>query len=134
MGSASRVVARYFRRADHTVVGAESHFPAWTDSMREANRKLGQQVAERARAEEVRERLAAMIESSDDAIISKTLDGTITAWNPGAEKLFGYSSSEAVGQPMQMLLPPERADEDTGILARIGRGERVNHLEPARVR
>jgi PAS domain S-box-containing protein len=102
--------------------------------MKQANRKLGQQIAERARAEEVRERLAAMIESSDDAIISKTLDGTITAWNPGAEKLFGYSSSEAVGQPMQMLLPPERADEESGILARIGRGERVEHFETVRVR
>lgn len=102
--------------------------------MKEANRKLGQQVAERARAEEVRERLAAMIESSDDAIISKTLDGTMTAWNLGAEKLFGYSSSEAVGKPMRMLLPPERADEESGILARIGRGERFNHFETVRVR
>jgi PAS domain S-box-containing protein len=91
-------------------------------------------ITERKRAEEVREHLAAVVESSDDAIISKTLGGIITAWNHGAEKVFGYSSSEAVGQPMQMLIPPERASEEPDILARIGRGESVERLETVRVR
>ncbi len=91
-------------------------------------------VTEREQADQVRERLAAVVESSEDAIISKTLDGTITAWNPGAQKLFGYSSSEAVGKPMRMLLPPERANEESDILARIRRGESVDHFETVRVR
>jgi PAS domain S-box-containing protein len=91
-------------------------------------------ITERVRVEEVRESLAAVVESSDDAIISKSLDGTITAWNSGAEKLFGYSSSEALGKPMRMLLAPERANEESDILARIGRGEGVDHFETVRVR
>jgi PAS domain S-box-containing protein len=91
-------------------------------------------ITERKRVEEARERLAAVVESSDDAIISKTLEGTILAWNRGAEKLFGYSSSEAVGKPMLMLLPPERANEEFDILSHIRRGESVDHLETVRVR
>ncbi len=91
-------------------------------------------ITERKRAEEMHERLAAVVESSDDAIISKTLDGIITAWNSGAEKLFGYSSWETLGKPVGMLLPPERAQEESEILARIGSGERVDHFETVRVR
>ena len=91
-------------------------------------------ITERKRLEEIRERLATVVESSDDAIIGKTLDGTITAWNSGAEKVFGYSSAEAVGKTMGMLLPPERANEESDILARIVRGERVEHFETVRVR
>src|SRR5438477_4255617 len=67
--------------------------------------------------------LGAIVESSDDAIISKTVDGIITSWNRGAKKLFGYSAKEAVGQPMMMLIPPERADGEPAILRRIARGE-----------
>ena len=78
--------------------------------------------------------LAAIIESSDDAIISKTLDGVITSWNPGAERMFGYTVSEAVGKPMLMLFPPDRVDEEQEILTRIRRGERMEHFETARVR
>jgi len=91
-------------------------------------------ITERKREEEIRGRLAAVVESSDDAIISKTLDGTITSWNPGAVKLFGYSAAEAVGKSMRMLLPPERANEEIGILARIAHGEGVDHFETVRVR
>jgi len=91
-------------------------------------------ITERKRAEEVRERLAAVVESSDDAIIGKTLEGTITAWNRGAEKVFGYSAAEAVGKPMLMLVPQERKGEEADILARIGRGESVEHFETVRVR
>ena len=91
-------------------------------------------ITELKLAEGVRERLAAAVESSDDAIISRTLDGRITAWNPGAEKLFGYSSFEALGKPLQMLVPPERVNEESDALARIGRGERVDYFETVRVR
>jgi PAS domain S-box-containing protein len=91
-------------------------------------------ITARKRLEEVREHLAAVVESSDDAIISKTLNGTVTAWNSGAERLFGYSSARAVGKSMGMLLPPERANEESDILARIARGDRVDHFETVRVR
>jgi PAS domain S-box-containing protein len=91
-------------------------------------------ITERKQAEERNARLAAIMDSSDDAIISKTLQGTITAWNRGAQKLFGYASSEAVGKSMLMLLPPERANEEPDILARIARGEGVDHFETVRVR
>jgi len=86
------------------------------------------------RAEEAREHLASIVDSSDDAIISKDANGTINAWNRGAIKIFGYSASEAVGQPVQMLIPPDRADEETDIMARIRRGESVEHYETIRVR
>lgn len=78
--------------------------------------------------------LAAIIESSDDAIISKTLDGIITTWNPGAERMFGYTEAEAVGKPMLMLFPPDRVDEEQEILTRIRRGERMEHFETARLK
>ena len=91
-------------------------------------------ITERKRLEEIREWLAAVVDSSDDAIISKTLDGTISAWNSGAEKVFGYSSAEAVGRSLNMLLPPERANEESDILARIVRGESVEHFETVRLR
>ncbi|HEY5029195.1 MAG TPA: PAS domain S-box protein [Candidatus Angelobacter sp.] len=91
-------------------------------------------ITERKKAEESRERLAAVVESSEDAIVSKTPDGIITAWNAGAEKIFGYSSAEAVGKSMLMLLPPERANEEAEILSRIARGESVKHFETVRVR
>ena len=102
--------------------------------LQEVNHKLAEEVAERKWAEEVRGRLSAIVESSDDAIISKTLEGTITSWNHGAEQVFGYSPAEALGKSMRMLLPPERADEESDILARIARGESVSHFETVRVR
>ncbi|HJR22603.1 MAG TPA: PAS domain S-box protein, partial [Dongiaceae bacterium] len=79
-------------------------------------------------------RLAAIIESNEDAIISKSLDGIITSWNSGAERLFGYTAAEAIGQPVTMLIPPERIDEEPGILARIRRGERIEHYDTVRRR
>jgi len=91
-------------------------------------------ITERKHAEEAKSWLAAIVESSDDAIISKTLDGAITAWNRGAQKLFGYTPSEAVGKPMLMLIPADRVDEDPNILARIRRGESVEHFETVRIR
>lgn len=78
--------------------------------------------------------LAAIVESSDDAIIGKSLDGTILSWNAGAERLYDYSAEEAVGRNISFIIPPERDGELERILERIGRGERVSHLETVRVR
>jgi PAS domain S-box-containing protein len=91
-------------------------------------------ITERKQAEEVRERLAAIVDSSDDAIISKDLNGTITAWNRGAEKVFGYTSTEVVGKQMLMLFPPDRVKEESDILSRVRRGESIEHFETVRVR
>jgi PAS domain S-box-containing protein len=90
-------------------------------------------VTERKDAEEAQARLAAIVESSQDAIVSKTLDGVILSWNAGAERLFGYAPDEAVGRPITLIIPPERHDEEHEILARIARGERVEHFETVRV-
>ena len=91
-------------------------------------------VTQEKHLEKIQKQFTAIVESSDDAIISKSLDGLITGWNAGAERMFGYSAQEAVGQPMLMLIPPERADEEPGILARMRRGERIDHFETRRVR
>jgi PAS domain S-box-containing protein len=77
--------------------------------------------------------LAAIVASSEDAIISKTLNGRITSWNRGAERLFGYSASEAIGQSIMMLIPPDQHDQELAILERIRRGQRVDHLDVVRV-
>jgi PAS domain S-box-containing protein len=87
----------------------------------------------RRRAEEVRNRLAAIVESSDDAILSKDLNGTITAWNEGATRMYGYSSAEVVGKNISILSPPELKDELSDILERIRLREGVRHLETVRV-
>jgi PAS domain S-box-containing protein len=91
-------------------------------------------ITERKRATEIREHLASVVDSSEDAIISKDLQGIVTAWNRGAEKIFGYSSAEMLGQPMLSLLLPDRVAEETGILDHIQRGESVNHFETVRIR
>ncbi|MEA2631271.1 MAG: hypothetical protein QOE66_1490, partial [Chloroflexota bacterium] len=90
-------------------------------------------VTERRRAEDARARLAAIVDSSDDAIVSKTLDGVIRSWNAGAERLFGYTAAEAVGRSITLIIPPERQDEERAILERLRRGERVEHFETVRV-
>jgi PAS domain S-box-containing protein len=74
-------------------------------------------------------RLDAIVESSDDAIVSKTLDGVIVTWNTGAERVFGYTSDEAVGQPILILIPNERKEEEDVILEKIRNGERIEHYE-----
>ncbi|HVE15872.1 MAG TPA: PAS domain S-box protein, partial [Chthoniobacterales bacterium] len=79
-------------------------------------------------------RLAAIVESSDDAIISKTLDGIVTSWNEAAERLFGYRADEILGKPITMIVPPERLLEEQDLLSRIAHGERVAHFETERRR
>ncbi len=83
---------------------------------------------------EIAQRMAAIVESSDDAIISKNLDGVILSWNGGAQRLFGYTAAEAIGQPVTMLIPAERKNEEPGILDRIRLGERIDHYETVRRR
>jgi PAS domain S-box-containing protein len=78
--------------------------------------------------------LASIVDSSDDAIISKTLEGVITSWNRGAERLFGYTAKEAIGQPISMIIPLDRRDEETRILARLRQGEPIEHFDTVRVR
>jgi PAS domain S-box-containing protein len=85
------------------------------------------------REEEARLKLGAIVESSDDAIVSKTLDGIITSWNNAAERIFGYSSEEAIGRSITMLIPVERLDEEPQIIERLKRGEHIDHYETVRV-
>jgi len=90
--------------------------------------------AESKDADELRGRLAAIVASSDDAIISKTLEGVIVTWNDGAKRIFGYEAEEVVGRPVTILIPPDRLGEEPAILQRLHEGERVDHFETIRVR
>jgi PAS domain S-box-containing protein len=90
---------------------------------------LAAAVAERRHLEEVRAQLAAMVESSDDAIISETIAGMIVSWNRGAERIYGYSADEVHGRPMAILVPPERPDDLPPLLERLIRGERIEPYE-----
>jgi PAS domain S-box-containing protein len=88
---------------------------------------------ERSRSGELANaRLAAIVQSSDDAIVSKDLTGMVQSWNPGAERMFGYTAEEMVGRPITVLFPQDRVDEEAGILERLRRGERVDHFETIR--
>src|SRR5262245_58754792 len=78
--------------------------------------------------------LAAIVESSDDAIITKDLNGIITTWNNGAQRIFGYTADEAIGKPVAILIPPDRQNEEPGILARLRKGQRIDHYETVRRR
>lgn len=92
-------------------------------------------LAEEIRKERVRSwrLLASIVDSSDDAIISKTADGVITSWNKAAERIYGWTAEEAVGRPMDILFPPERLGEMDGILRTVAAGGRVDHFVTARM-
>jgi PAS domain S-box-containing protein len=107
------------RKPDGTIIGAS---------------KIARDITERKRAVAQLLQVAAIVENSDDAIISKNLDGIILSWNQGAERLYGYSAAEAIGQSVTMLIPEGRPDEEQRILDKIRRGERVDHYETVRVR
>jgi PAS domain S-box-containing protein len=91
-------------------------------------------LIQRRTAEALHGHLVAVIESSNDAIISKTLDGIITTWNHGAERIFGYQASEVIGKPVTVLIPPNHSDEEPAILDRMRRGETVEPYETVRLR
>jgi PAS domain S-box-containing protein len=128
------------------VVPAESYMGLTTDDERMRSITQFQQKAlaleaetrerqqQERRAEEAQARLAAIIESSDDAIISKTLDGVVTSWNRGAERLFGYRAEEMIGEPIARLVPTDLRDDLPPILAKLRNGERIDHFETERVR
>jgi PAS domain S-box-containing protein len=91
-------------------------------------------VTDRKKADELRFQLAAIVDSSDDAIIGKTLEGTIVSWNKGAERIFGYTAEEMVGKPISMLIPPGRVGEEPEIMERLKKGDRVEPFETVRRR
>jgi len=91
-------------------------------------------ITERARAEVISQRLAAIVDSSDDAIVGKDLNSIVTSWNAGAERLFGYSAKEMIGTSIMRLIPPDRQAEEDEILTRIRSGQRVDHFETVRMR
>ena len=121
--------------AEHTVVSGATPPQRARPATRDERRELpaAAPATHLARAEEIRWRYAAIVESSSDAIIAKTLDGVISAWNRAAERMFGYTEHEAIGQPIGMIVPPDLYEEEHDILRRIRAGERVDHLESVRV-
>jgi PAS domain S-box-containing protein len=90
-------------------------------------------ITSRKEAEQAQRRLAAIVESSDDAIIGKDLNGIVMSWNPGAEKMFGYSANDMIGLPITTIIPPELQEDELKILETIGRGERVEHYDTVRL-
>ena len=96
--------------------------------------KVARDITERKRTHSDLARLAAIVDTSDDAIITKDLNGVITSWNRGAEQIFGYTANEAIGQSVTILMPEDRTDEEPEILLRIRNGERVDHYETVRCR
>ena len=94
--------------------------------------KVARDITEQKRLSGLQERLAAIVESSEDAIVSKDLTGQIQSWNRGAEQLFGYTADEVIGKPITIIIPPDRLHEELDILGRLQRGERVEHFETIR--
>lgn len=90
-------------------------------------------ISDQQQAAKAQALLASIVESSDDAIISKTLEGRILSWNSGAERIFGYSPQEVIGAPITLLIPPDRLDEETMILTKLRNGERIDHYETERI-
>jgi PAS domain S-box-containing protein len=96
--------------------------------------RLAAVAAERERAEETRARLAAIVQSTSDAVIGLTLSGLVTSWNRGAKQMYGYDDDEIVGRSIVLLIPTDRSDEDTQFLDRLRRGEQIDHFETTRIR
>jgi PAS domain S-box-containing protein len=109
------------------------HVRGWVASITDITERKQVEVAFRESDQRSRW-LASIVEFSDDAIVSKNLDGIITSWNKGAERVFGYTAEEAIGQPITIVIPADRHDEECDILARIRRGERIEHFETVRRR
>jgi len=124
------------RRKDGTAIWIDVKTTLLRNTMGQAIGFIGvaKDISGPKQAEEASRRLAAIVESSDDAIIGKTLEGIITSWNRAAERMYGYTVAEAVGQPITLLFPPNRQHEFVTIMERITRGERIDHYETTRVR
>ncbi|MEG4115137.1 MULTISPECIES: PAS domain S-box protein [unclassified Microcoleus] len=104
------------------------------DKFKKANRQLQWEIHQRQQAEIAIARLAAIVESSEDAILSKDLEGVVTSWNVGAETIFGYTAAEIVGQSGRKLIPPDYRDEENAIFTKIQLGERTEHYDTKRLR
>lgn len=113
---------------------AKEELQASNEELATVNAELENRNAALERANAVAGHFKAIVESSDDAIVSKDLNGIIQTWNKGAEKVFGYCAEEAVGKPVTILIPPDHIDEEPGILSRIRAGQRIDHYETIRVR
>ncbi len=123
---------RYFRR-DGSLVWGSLSISLLKSSPSPFVLAMVEDITDKKNAEEARFRHAAVIESSDDAIASGTLDGIIVSWNTGAQKIYGYTEAEAVGKPISMLVPPELPDEENKILETLKSGDRIEHFETVRV-
>src|SRR5246127_1436149 len=123
---------RYFRR-DGSLVWGSLSISLLKSSGSPLVLAMVEDITDKKNAEEARYRHAAVIESSDDAIASGTLDGIIVSWNTGAQKIYGYTEAEAVGKPISMLVPPELPDEENNILDTLKSGDRIEHFETVRV-
>ena len=122
-------------RPDGSVVWLEKSARAFFDNDGRILRTIGvvADISARKNAEEARFRHVAIVESSEDAIVSKNLQGIITSWNTGAQRIFGYTEAEAVGQPISILVPPDLREEEIGIVQRLRSGEPIEHYETVRV-
>ena len=125
---------RKFDAEDERLMKSLGQFASSAYQILESLDALSIQTAESKKAERAAGLLAAIVDSSDDAIVSKNLDGIIMSWNPGAERIFGYTAEEAVGQHISLIIPPDRRNEETMIMERLKRGERVDHFETVRMR
>jgi len=123
---------RYFRR-DGSLVWGSLSISLLKSSPSPLVLAMVEDITDKKNAEEARFRHAAVIESSDDAIASGTVDGIIVSWNTGAQKIYGYTEAEAVGKPISMLVPPELPDEENKILETLKSGDRIEHFETVRV-
>ena len=123
------------QRKDGTVVWIDAKTTLLRNTKGQAIGFIGvaKDITERKQAVQASLLLASIVESSDDAIIGKTREGIITSWNRAAERMYGYSTAEAVGQPITLLFPPDRHDEFASIMERITRGEQIDHYETTRV-
>src|SRR6201987_5544701 len=123
---------RYFRR-DGSLVWGSLSISLLKSSASPLVLAMVEEITEEKKAEEARFRHAAVIESSDDAIASGTLDGIILSWNTGAQKIYGYTEEEAIGKPISMLVPPEISNEENKVLETVRAGGRIEHFETVRV-
>jgi PAS domain S-box-containing protein len=133
-GDAEAAGTSQYRRKDGSKFVAEYTTRALVFGGRRARIAVVKDITDRHEAERTRAILAAIVQSSNDAIISKRLDGTITSWNPAAERLFGHTAEEALGKPIVLVVPLDRRDEERSIIDRVSAGERIRQYETVRLR